>query len=139
MWHELAVFCGPIAKSTNTQYTAVATKVPSVNCVPRSRMKLRSIRGPNWVDASVSVTIVTEKLIPITVMIAAATARRISRAVSALPRLHPRRQPEFVVVDGAVHLEEVAQNSAIAASTSMLGPPEVGPQYFAPPLRNGHP
>jgi len=48
-------------------------------------MKLRSIRGPNWVDASVKVTIVTEKLIPMTVMIAAATARRISRAVSALP------------------------------------------------------
>ena len=37
----------------STAYTNVATKVPSVSCVPRSRMKLRSIRGPNCVDASV--------------------------------------------------------------------------------------
>ena len=32
--------------------------------MPRSRMKFRSIRGPNWVDASVKVTIVIEKTMP---------------------------------------------------------------------------
>ena len=37
----------------------VATKVPRVTCVPR-RMKVRNIRGPNCVDASVSATIVIE-------------------------------------------------------------------------------
>ena len=51
----------------------------------RSRMKLRSIRGPNWVEASVSVTIVIEKTSVTTVTTAAAIAVRISRAASALP------------------------------------------------------
>ena len=62
-----------------------ATKVPSVNCTPRSRMKLRSMRGPNCVEASVSATITIEKTSPTTVMIAAASAVKIWRAASAEP------------------------------------------------------
>ena len=63
----------------------VPTNVPSVRCVPRSRMKFRSIRGPNWVEASVSVSKITEKTTPTTVMMAAASEVRICRAASAVP------------------------------------------------------
>ncbi len=59
--------------------------MPSVSCVPRSRMKLRSIRGPNCVDASVNVTIVMEKTMPTTVITDAAIEVRSRRAASALP------------------------------------------------------
>ncbi len=59
--------------------------MPRVSWVPRSRMKLRSIRGPNWVEASVSATMVIEKTRPTTVMIAAAIVVKICRAASALP------------------------------------------------------
>ena len=48
-------------------------------------MKLRSMRGPNWVEVSVSATITIENTTPTTVMIAAATAVRICRAASADP------------------------------------------------------
>ena len=78
---------GPIEISTSVAYTNVATNVPSVNCVPRSRMKLRSILGPNCVEASVSVTIVIEKTIPTTVITAAASAVRTVRAASAEPKM----------------------------------------------------
>ncbi len=50
-------------------------------------MKLRSIRGPNWVEASVSVTMVIEKTTPITVITAAARLVRICRAASAVPKM----------------------------------------------------
>ncbi len=63
----------------------MATNVPSVTWVIRSRMKLRSIRGPNWVEARVSVTIVIEKTSVTTVITAAAIAVRICLAASALP------------------------------------------------------
>ncbi len=75
----------PIEASTSTAYTNVATNVPRVSWVPRSRMKFRSIRGPNWVDASVRVTRMMEKTTPTTVMMAAAIVVRICRAASALP------------------------------------------------------
>ena len=68
---------GPIEISTSVAYTNVATNVPRVTCVPRSRMKFRSIRGPNCVDASVRVTIVIENTTPTTVMTAAASVVRI--------------------------------------------------------------
>jgi hypothetical protein len=48
-------------------------------------MKLRSMRGPNWVDASVRVTRMMEKTTPTTVITAAAMAVRICRAASAVP------------------------------------------------------
>ena len=48
-------------------------------------MKLRSMRGPNWVEASVSVTIVIENTSVTTVITAAAIAVRICRAASAVP------------------------------------------------------
>src|ERR1700683_5507593 len=49
-------------------------------------MKLRSMRGPNWVEASVSVTIVIENTMPTTVITAADSVARISRAASAVPK-----------------------------------------------------
>jgi len=63
----------------------VPTNVPSVTWVPGSRMKLRSIRGPNWVDVSVKATITIEKTTPTTVMMAAATVVRICLAASGEP------------------------------------------------------
>ena len=48
-------------------------------------MKLRSIRGPNCVEASVSVTIVIENTSVTTVMTAAAIAVRICLAASGVP------------------------------------------------------
>ena len=48
-------------------------------------MKLQSILGPNCVEARVSVTIVIENTIPTTVITAAASVVRISRAASAVP------------------------------------------------------
>ena len=51
-------------------------------------MKLRSIRGPNWVEASVKVTIVIENTIPTTVITDAASVVRICRAVSAEPKIN---------------------------------------------------
>ena len=48
-------------------------------------MKLRSMRGPNWVEASVSVTIVIENTSVTTVITAAAIAVRICLAASAVP------------------------------------------------------
>ena len=76
---------GPIDTRTSTAYTNVATNVPSVSCVPRSRMKFRSIRGPNCVDARVRVTRMIENTTPTTVMTAAAIAVRICRVPSAVP------------------------------------------------------
>ena len=73
--------------SASTLKTNVATKVPSVSCVPKSRMKLRSMRGPNCVDASWSARMVIEKTTPTTVMTAAAIAVRIVRAASGPPVL----------------------------------------------------
>ena len=48
-------------------------------------MKVRSIRGPNWVETRVSATITIEKTTPTTVMMAAAMVVRICRAASAEP------------------------------------------------------
>ena len=59
-------------------------------------MKLRSMRGPNWVEASVSVTIVIENTSVTTVITAAAIAVRICRAASALPLItNDGRVPAF--------------------------------------------
>ena len=53
--HEVAVRRrGPIEPSARIAKTNVATKRPERDLRARSRMKLRSIRGPNWVEASVS-------------------------------------------------------------------------------------
>jgi hypothetical protein len=50
-----------------------------------TRMKLRSIRGPNCWEANVRATMVTENTTPTTVMTAAAMAPRRLRAASAEP------------------------------------------------------
>ena len=59
--------------------------MPSVSWAPRSLMNVRSIRGPNCCEASVRVTIMTEKTTPTTVMRAPASAARISLAASGEP------------------------------------------------------
>jgi hypothetical protein len=63
----------------------VATNVPSVSWVPLSRMKFRSIHGPNCAEASVSATRMMENTTPTTVMTAAAIAVRTCCAASAVP------------------------------------------------------
>lgn len=78
---------GPIDTSAAVAYTKLATKVPSVTWVPRSRMKVRNMRGPNCVEASVKATIVIEKTTPTTVMMAAAMAVSTCRAESGVPKV----------------------------------------------------
>src|SRR5262245_16247525 len=83
-------------------------------------MKLRNIRGPNWVDASVRATMVMEKTTPVTVMTAAAIAVRIWRAASALPELtHDGivMAPLYAARSSAY----VHQNRTTAATTSNVG------------------
>jgi len=63
--------------------------VPSVSWVPRSRMKFRSIRGPNWVDARVRVTRMIEKTTPTTVMTAAPSTSRLGTHVTMILLEHP--------------------------------------------------
>ena len=66
-------------------------------------MKFRSMRGPNWVEASVSVTKMMENTTPTTVMMAAAIVVRICRAASALPL---STQPGKVIWTGNVVLTQ---------------------------------
>jgi uncharacterized membrane protein len=56
-------------------------------------MKVRSIRGPNWVETRVRARITTEKTTPTTVMTAAAIAVRICRAASADPLINQDGRP----------------------------------------------
>ena len=63
----------------------VATKVPSVIWLPRSRRKLRRRRGPNCCEASVSATMVIENVTPATVIIDAAMVDSTARAPSGPP------------------------------------------------------
>jgi hypothetical protein len=74
--------CPSIAQSTSRLKRNVATKVPSTNWLPRSRMKLRSRRGPNCEDARVSATMVMENTTPVTVIIEPATTLTTARAPS---------------------------------------------------------
>jgi len=58
-------------------------KVPRTTCAAVWRTKLFSTRGPKCWDATVSATIVTEKVTLIAVIIAPMTAERSARAPSA--------------------------------------------------------
>ncbi len=60
-------------------------KVPSTAWLPRSRMKLRSRRGPNCDEASVSATMVMENTTPATVIIEPAIVDSSERAPSGPP------------------------------------------------------
>src|ERR1035438_497756 len=83
-------------------------------------MKLRSIRGSNWVEASVSVTIVIENTTPTTVITAAASVVRIWRAPSAVPNpIHEGsvKLPPYA----ALSIACVPTYSATAAITSIVG------------------
>src|SRR6266511_3184063 len=48
-------------RRTRMQYRKSATNTPSATWLPRSRMKLRRSRGPNWTEARVIATIMIEK------------------------------------------------------------------------------
>ena len=96
----------------------MATKVPRVSWLPRSLIKVRSIRGPNCCDASVSVTITTEKTTPTTVISAPASDDRICLAASGEPLIThdgSRSSPW----KAASSMARVTANSATAAALSM--------------------
>src|SRR5215468_5846700 len=112
----------PIEASTSTAYTNVATNVPRVIWVPRSRMKLRSIRGPNWVEVSVSATITIEKTTPITVMTAAAMADS------------PARNREDALVRSPVECVGDDEQDHRGHDLERGHKPEVGPQHIPAPI-----
>ena len=63
----------------------VARNMARVPCTNRSRVKVRSSRGENWLDASCSVTTVSEKVSDVTVMSELATALSTDRAAPGPP------------------------------------------------------
>lgn len=65
------------------QKTKVAMNMPSDNWVPRSRMKVRSRRGPNWPAASDSATMVIENTVAAMEIIEPAMVASSARAPSA--------------------------------------------------------
>ena len=83
-------------------------------------MKLRSIRGPNWVDVRVRATITIENTTPTTVMMAAAIAVRICRAASGEPLSIQPGSPKSRS-KAAWSSEYVAAKSTTAATTPTAG------------------
>ena len=75
----------PTARRPIRQKTKMPTKTPTVACVIRSPRKFGSTRGLNWLDASCSTTIVTEKVRPATVISEPAIVSKTVRAALALP------------------------------------------------------
>ena len=72
--------CVRTLRSTISAYEKVPRKAPSVTCTPRSRVKLRSRRGPIWPAASDSAAIVIENTVPATPIVDDATAPSSVRA-----------------------------------------------------------
>jgi len=97
------------------QYRKSATKTPSATWFPRSRMKLRRSRGPNWTEARVIATIMIEKTTPATVIIDAATVDSSVRAPSA-----PPGGPNAPLAS-STSIASVTKESAPAASASRIG------------------
>ena len=83
-------------------------------------MKVRSIRGPNWVETRVSATITMENTTPTTVMMAAAMVVRICRAASAEPLITQDGRPKSPW-KAAWSISSVTTNRPIAASTRSAG------------------
>ena len=77
---ERALFRVRTLRSTISAYENVPRKAPRLSWTPRSRVKLRSRRGPIWPAASESAAIVIENTVPATPMVEAATAPRSVRA-----------------------------------------------------------
>ena len=122
-----------IEPSASTAYTKVATNVPSVTWVPRSRTKLRSMRGPNWVDARVSATIVIENTRPTTVMTAAAIADEDLAGRVGRPVVDPVRQRQVAVIGAPV--ECVCEREEHDRRKHLEGrdDPQRRPQRLSPP------
>ena len=86
--------------------------MPSVSWAPRSLMNVRSIRGPNCCEASVSVTIMTEKTTPTTVMSAPASAARICLAASGEPLITQEGRLQLAVEGGVVDAQRERRTAA---------------------------
>jgi hypothetical protein len=94
--------------------------VPRVSWLPRSLMNVRSIRGPNCCDASVSATIMMEKTTPTTVMSAPASDERICLAASGEPLItHDGSRSSPWKADSS--MLRVNANSPTATTLSMAG------------------
>ena len=87
-------------------------KVPRTIWLPVSRMKLRTSRGPNWLDASESDAIVIEKVREATVIMEPAIVAMSVRAPSALPALPKAPLP------GPSHLRASSRLSVPSESRS---------------------
>src|SRR5580704_1474925 len=83
-------------------------------------MNVRSIRGPNWLEASVSVTIMIENTTPTTVMIAAASDDRICLAASGEPLITQDGRVSSPW-DAALSMLSVTTKSRTAATLSAAG------------------
>ena len=94
-------------------------------------MKLRSIRGPNWVEISVSATITIENTTPTTVMIAAAMVVRICLAASGEPLSAQDGIPETAVKRSPVQRVGDREQHQRATTSSSGHEPQVGAQFLA--------
>ena len=72
-------------RKVTSAYKNVPRKMPKVAWLPRSRVKLRSRRGPIWFDASDRAAMVIENTVLATPMVEAATAPSNVRAPVAPP------------------------------------------------------
>src|ERR1700733_2461835 len=104
----------------STEKTKVPTKTPSVIWLPKSRTKLRIIRGPNCCEARVKARMVMEKTTPITVMTAAAIAMSTCLSASALPVLIHTGSVRWWW-KAATSISKVTTNSSTETTTRMLG------------------
>ena len=98
-------------------------------------MKFRSIRGPNWVDASVRVTRMMEKTTPTTVMMAAAIVVRICRAASALPLITQPGNREVTMVGGPVRGKRADEQRDRGHDLEGRHEPQAGAQHLPSPVR----
>jgi hypothetical protein len=80
-------------------YAKAPTKTLRTNCVPRSRMKLRSSRGEYWFEAICKAMIVSANTSPVTVIIVDDTTISIWRASWGVPWKTSHRKGESSSID----------------------------------------
>jgi hypothetical protein len=108
-----------MVRSTTTQYANTPTNVPSTICVARSRMKVRRMRGVNWLEACVTASIVSEKVSPATVMIELAMADRSERELSALA---PKTRGKRASASASTRAETSTMSTASATPPRPMAP-----------------
>src|SRR5215203_2660178 len=99
----------------------------STTWVPRSRRKLRSSRGENWVDESWSATTVRPRTRAITVTTVLLTVMSSARASSAVPWKARRSSCE----PGATVTWDIAKPTASAASPATPGSTHSAPLTYS--------